>query len=917
MICRFAKSIFQNKENGFCVFVYHTEDGTVPAAARDGYYKGADIAFTAVGKYLPDTDSVEVDMQGKWVKGKRGLQLQVENFEEILPQTEEGILGYLSSGMVKGIGPRTAELIVKRFGKRTFDVLDHYPDSLLEIRGISQKKLDAILLSYHGGHAMRDLAAYLTPFKVTPRKIEKIYEHFGADALETVKNRPFELCEISGFGFLTVDEIAKANKCRPNDPMRIEGCIHYCFEQETQDGHLYVNKQQFQKAVHEQLNYGYSGEVVTEREVYNGIYKLFSQKELYYEDGALYPAKFYGFECGAAKRLVSLLMEKETGNIQVDLLLEEAQRELGILLSAKQSEAVKKAFSHKVSIITGGPGTGKTTVQKVLLYINEKIGGGTVLLTAPTGRASRRMVESTGFSEGFTMHSVLGLTNDEENEGSAEMLDADFIIADEFSMADMALSFQFFNHIRQGARLVLVGDVNQLPSVGPGNVFRELVQCGVIPVTVLDMVFRQKENSRIAMNAQRMQQNDASLDYGTDFVFREAKDAAEAAEMIQKIYQEAVERLGVEKVQVLSPYRKKGEVSVNALNEVLWNMVNPEPEPEAGLTNDEENEGSAEMLDADFIIADEFSMADMALSFQFFNHIRQGARLVLVGDVNQLPSVGPGNVFRELVQCGVIPVTVLDMVFRQKENSRIAMNAQRMQQNDASLDYGTDFVFREAKDAAEAAEMIQKIYQEAVERLGVEKVQVLSPYRKKGEVSVNALNEVLWNMVNPEPEPEAGQDTALKKKEKNVFRIGDRIIHNRNKNGISNGDIGFVTDIFTDEDDMELTRLEFSDGRHVEYNSDELDMVEHSYATTVHKSQGSEYPVVILPWLPMFYKMLRRNILYTAVTRAKEQVVIVGSKKAIYMAIHNTDSDKRNTRLGERVIREFYAAQEREKKEAV
>lgn len=743
MICRFAKSIFQNKENGFCVFVYHTEDGTVPAAARDGYYKGADIAFTAVGKYLPDTDSVEVDMQGKWVKGKRGLQLQVENFEEILPQTEEGILGYLSSGMVKGIGPRTAELIVKRFGKRTFDVLDHYPDSLLEIRGISQKKLDAILLSYHGGHAMRDLAAYLTPFKVTPRKIEKIYEHFWADALETVKNRPFELCEISGFGFLTVDEIAKANKCRPNDPMRIEGCIHYCFEQETQDGHLYVNKQQFQKAVHEQLNYGYSGEVVTEREVYNGIYKLFSQKELYYEDGALYPAKFYGFECGAAKRLVSLLMEKETGNIQVDLLLEEAQRELGILLSAKQSEAVKKAFSHKVSIITGGPGTGKTTVQKVLLYINEKIGGGTVLLTAPTGRTSRRMVESTGFSEGFTMHSVLGLTNDEENEGSAEM------------------------------------------------------------------------------------------------------------------------------------------------------------------------------LDADFIIADEFSMADMALSFQFFNHIRQGARLVLVGDVNQLPSVGPGNVFRELVQCGVIPVTVLDMVFRQKENSRIAMNAQRMQQNDASLDYGTDFVFREAKDAAEAAEMIQKIYQEAVERLGVEKVQVLSPYRKKGEVSVNALNEVLWNMVNPEPEPEAGQDTALKKKEKNVFRIGDRIIHNRNKNGISNGDIGFVTDIFTDEDDMELTRLEFSDGRHVEYNSDELDMVEHSYATTVHKSQGSEYPVVILPWLPMFYKMLRRNILYTAVTRAKEQVVIVGSKKAIYMAIHNTDSDKRNTRLGERVIREFYAAQEREKKEAV
>ena len=556
--------------------------------------------------------------------------------------------------------------------------------------------------------------------------------------METVKKQPFSLCQINGFGFLTVDEIAKANKCRPNDPMRIEGCIHYCFEQETQNGHLYVNKQNFQKAVYEQLNRGYSKEAVTEREVYNVIYKMFSQKELYYEEGALYLARFYGFECGAAKRLVSLLMKKDTGNRRVELLVEDAQKELGILLSEKQIDAVKKAFCHKVSIITGGPGTGKTTVQKVLLYINEKIDGGTVLLTAPTGRASRRMGESTGFSESYTMHSVLGLTNDEESEGIEETLEADFIIADEFTMSDMALSFQFFNHIKPGARLILVGDVNQLPSVGPGNVFRELVQCGVIPVTVLDMVFRQKENSRIAMNAQRMLQNNATLDYGTDFVFREANSAAEASELIQNIYKDAVERLGIDNVQVLSPYRKKGDVSTNALNEVLWDLVNPEISSETGK--------------------------------------------------------------------------------------------------------------------------------------------------------------------NEKPE---------------AFRIGDKIIHNKNKNGISNGDIGYVTDIFTDEDGVVLTRLEFSEHRNVEYNSDELDMVEHSYATTVHKSQGSEYRMVILPWLPMFYKMLRRNILYTAITRAKEQVVIVGSKKAIYMAIHNTDSDKRNTRLGERVVREFYAAQEQEKKKAV
>lgn len=379
-----------------------------------------------------------------------------------------------------------------------------------------------------------------------------------------------------------------------------------------------------------------------------------------------------------------------------------------------------------MSIITGGPGTGKTTVQRVLLYINEKLGGSNVLLTAPTGRASRRMAESTGRSDAITMHSAMGLTNDEECEAMEEMLDADFIIADEFTMSDMRLSYEFFSHIRKGARFVLVGDVNQLPSVGPGNVFRELVLCGAIPVTVLDMVFRQAENSRIAVNAHRMQENNAMLDYGSGFEFYPAASAADAAEIVQKLYQETVAENGLDMVQVLTPFRKKGEASVDALNERLWEIINPKAE------------GKAE--------------------------IKAGRR---------------------------------------------------------------------------------------------------------------------------------------------SYRVGDRIIHNKNKNDISNGDIGYVTDIYLDEEGTELARLAFSDGRSVEYTSDEMDMVEHAYATTVHKSQGSEYPVVILPWLPMFYKMLRRNILYTAVTRAKARVIIVGSKKAIYTAIHNTESDNRNTRLGERVVKEY------------
>ena len=724
MKCKFVKPIYQNKENGYCIFLYSTEDGSIPAAARKK--SGNGFQFTAVGNNLPDTDTIEVDLLGKWVRNRYGTQLQVEAYEEVLPQTKKGIEAYLASGMVRGIGPKTAKMIVDKFGTRTFEILDNYPQSLLDIKGITERKLEIILTSYRGSHVMRDLAAYLTPFNVTPKKIRKIYEYFGEEALNTVKKQPFSLCRINGFGFLTVDQIAKANRCRLNDPMRIEGCIYYCMELGVQEGHLFLKRQELHTKVYAHLNYGYEKEVVSEAEISQEIYRMVTEKTLYYEEEAIYPAKLYRFECDAAKSIVNLLEQNAGTNVNMDFLIAEAQRDLGILLSEKQAESVRKAFTNSVSIITGGPGTGKTTVQKVLLYIHEKLGGKFVLLTAPTGRASRRMSESTGRAEAVTMHSALGLTNDEECEATGEMLEADFVIADEFTMSDMRLSYEFFDHIKKGTRLVLVGDVNQLPSVGPGNVFRELVMCGVIPVTKLDMVFRQAENSRIAINAQKMQENSAMLDYGTGFEFYPAKSAEQAAQMIEKLYKEAVEEYGLDNVQVLSPFRKRGEASVDALNQRLWNLINP---------------------------------------------MEEGKKEIKAG--------------------------------------------------------------------------------------------------------------------------------------KHIFRVFDRIIHNKNKNQISNGDIGYITDIYLNEEEVPVANLKFSEGRNVEYTGDELDMIEHAFSTTVHKSQGSEYQVVILPWLPMFYKMLRRNILYTAVTRAKVKVIIVGSKQAIYKAIHNTECDNRNTRLGERVVKEY------------
>lgn len=725
MRCRYVKTIFQNKENGYCIFLYQTEDDTVPEQVRSKQ-AGKTIRFTAIGNNLPDTDSVELNMKGNWVKSKFGLQFKVDTYEEILPQTIEGIMGYLSSGFIKGIGPKTAEQIVDRFGTRTFDVFDRYPDNLLQIKGITEKKLKAIMDSYHGSHVVRDLAAYLTPFHVTPNKIQKIYKHFGSEALQTVKKQPFLLCQISGFGFFTVDEIAKANCCRLNDTMRIEGCIHHCMELITQEVHLFQEKEVIQKKVWEQLNHGYDREVVSEPEISRELYRLVQEKVLYFEEGALYPAKLYRYECETAKNLAQLLIQDEENVSCIDSLIDEAQRELGILLAAKQVEAVRKAFCHRFSIITGGPGTGKTTVQKVILHINKKLCGSPMLLTAPTGRASRRMSESTGYPDAMTMHSAMGLNGEEDCEAINGQFEEDGILADEFTMSDMWLSWAFFKHIKKGTRLVLIGDVNQFPSVGPGNVFRELVMCGVIPVTVLDMVFRQAENSRIALNAHRMLQNNAQLDYGEEFEFIPADNATDAAEIIQEIYCREVRKYGLDHVQVLSPFRKRGEASVDALNAVLWELMNPK------VT------GKAE--------------------------IKSGKR---------------------------------------------------------------------------------------------------------------------------------------------VFRVGDRIIHNKNVNQISNGDMGYIKDIYLNADGEPLANLMFSEGRTVEYSSDELELIDHAYVTTVHKSQGSEYKVVILPWLPLFYVMLRRNILYTAITRAKVAVKIVGSKQAIYKAVHNTECERRNTRLGERIIREY------------
>ena len=734
MRCRYEKEIYFNSDDGYSVYLYVTDE-RVPEGAKNQNHKGRETAFTAVGYYLPDGKRLEYDLTGNWVKGKHGLQFSVDFYEEVIPDTEEGICQYLSSGAIKGIGPKTAEAIVDRFGFRTFEVFDKEPEKLRTIRGITEKKLSVILESYQAEHSRRELAMFLAPYQLGARKIARIQEAFGEHALEVAKGETYTLCELKGFTFPEVDQIARANQGAPDDPLRIRGCLWYVMELGMKAGNLYLEKEVFIRNAYAYLNEGFLGEAVSRKQICAVANQMAADEELIVDGGAVYTKMTYEQEEETAEALAKLLI-REPEETDIRLLIQESEEELRIQLSECQREAVIMAFRYRLSIITGGPGTGKTTVERVILYVHERLHDGTVLLMAPTGKASRRMAESTGCEDAGTMHSLLGLQNDDDSyELMMDSLECELLISDEFSMVDMRLGHNFFCRIDEDTRLILVGDVNQLPSVGPGNVFRELIESGIIPITVLNVVFRQGENSQIAYNADLMQKNRTDFQMGTDFFMVPANTEAEVRELIRKIYADEVKQNGLENVQILTPMRKGQGVSVNGMNEELHEMMNP------------------------------------------------------------------------------------------AVRGRLEMKA-------------------------------------------------------------------------------AGR----------TFRAGDKVIQIRNKDGISNGDTGFIDAVYFDSDGVEVAQIAFG-SRTVEYDREQLEMVEHAYIQTVHKSQGSEYPVVILPWLSVFRRMLRRNILYTAVTRAKVKLIIIGQKWAVERAVHNTESDKRNTRLGERLVRKYYERLDEQKPE--
>lgn len=719
MLCQFEKLIYPSNIaavgiNSYMIALYRPCEKILDTSGNRV------TQVKAVGYCLPTADNLRYEIQGHWSKNpKHGVQYEVESYEEVIVPSKEGIIAYLSSGQIKGIGPKMAERIFDAFGLNTLNVLDHEPEKLLTISGISKTKLKKICDSYLANRGARDVVAFLAPHGITPNRAVQLYREYGNETMEIVKNHPYRLCEIAGIGFRSADQIAMNMGFAKVSAERVDEGLMFTLTEAEGKGHLCMEKKDFVKTAMKILD---TPELTIDM-VANRAARLVSAGRLSCYKGYVYRARTAETEQQLAERIH--VVQRSSPYARFSSLDQEINREeqkLGIRLDPEQRTAITTALQSPISVITGGPGTGKTSIQKAILDIYRRQNpGGRIVCCAPTGRAARRMEQSTGHPAS-TVHKALGL---------------------------------------------IAGDDGQ---------------------------------------------------YG---------------------------------------------------------------EPES--------------FDADLVLIDEVSMLDIYLAKHVLRSVPKGCQLVLIGDADQLPSVGPGAVLSEIIKSDVIPVVRLDRVHRQNAGSRIATNAKLIRHGNLSLEYGTDFQFLDSSRIAESAEKIEKLYLQEIAKYGVDNVALLSPYRQKTETGVAALNERIRKDVNPQ-DPTKGEITLGKK----TFRTGDKVMQIKNHEDVNNGDIGYITDISGIGNDA-VVCIDFGDGRNVEYDASELNMLDLGYASTIHKSQGSEYQSVIINLQCAHSIMLVRPLIYTAITRAKKQVIIVGERRALCIAIKKQDTEKRGTQLAERL----------------
>ncbi len=763
--------------------------------------------ITVVGNLASVNPGESLLLQGEWVdNAKYGRQFQIEKYETILPANVVGLRKYLGSGLIKGIGPRMATRIVQKFGMDTMDIIEHAPEKLARIPGIGRHRVKIIKEAWEAQREIKNVMLFLQSHDVSTTHAAKIYKTYENDAIAVVTENPYRLADdIYGIGFVTADTIAQKLGIDKDAPHRVQAGIKYVLSQKADEGHVFQHHNELVEAcqtmleqeaeaiedgihvlaekeevmvpdftdpmhANEQVNVGepQEGYEISNHES-SGQQEDFradtavlqptpdSRQPIADSRSAIYLAPFYYAELGVANQFLRLLSNEgqdlsyadtKALSFTTDTVLTELEQEMGIRFAPQQREAIRTAMTTRTMILTGGPGTGKTTTTVGMIRLFESQGRH-ITLTAPTGRAAKRLSETTG-GEAKTIHRLLEFSpqNNGFKRNRQNPLDTDVVIVDETSMVDLVLMNRLMQAIRPSTTLILIGDVDQLPSVGAGNVLKSLIDSQKIPVIKLTEIFRQAQESMIVMNAHRINKGgfpELTGEADRNFFFIEEEDPDEIVELICSLISDRLPQHydyhPIDDIQLLCPMRR-GALGTESLNKRLQEVLNLEYTAPTAI------------------------------------HPLEKARF------------GP----------------------------------------------------RASKQVS----------------------QFSSRSRTVGG-----------------------------------FRIGDKVMQVRNNYDydVFNGDIGRVVAI---EHIDKKVRIQFPD-KQVAYDTADLGELVLAYATTIHKAQGSEYPAVVIPLHTQHYLMLQRNLLYTGITRAKERVIIVGTKQALAICIRNNQVMERNSYLAERL----------------
>ncbi len=563
--CVVERITYQNADNGYTVLKCAV--------------KNAQDLVTVVG-IMPDTHVGSVlALEGVWkVDAKYGRQFSVEKFEETLPATVYGIEKYLGSGLIKGVGPKFARRIVEKFGKDTLDVIEENPDALIEVEGIGRVRVERIRKSWEEQKEIKNIMLFLQGHEVSTSHATKIFKTYGSDSISVVQENPYRLADdIWGIGFKTADTIAEKMGIEKDRFIRLRSGILYTLNKLSENGHCYAVREQLIQAAVQLLE-------VEEAELEITLDEMLRTEEVIREEEAIYLPPFFFSETGCAKRLLKLLAAERRVQMDVDTVMETVMGRTGqgqhITYDEVQLEAIRAAVSSKIMVLTGGPGTGKTTTTMGIIAAY-RAAGCRIILAAPTGRAAKRMSEATGM-EAKTIHRLLeykppeGYQRKEENP-----LEGDVLILDECSMIDIMLMYNLLKAMPEQMTLIMVGDTDQLPSVGAGNVLKDIISSGRIPVVRLSRIFRQAQGSRIIMNAHRInkgEQIDMRGGRDSDFFFAAKETNEEVVELLVKYCTENLPRYyhvdALQDIQVLTPMQR-GVCGAANLNQVLQEAMNP------------------------------------------------------------------------------------------------------------------------------------------------------------------------------------------------------------------------------------------------------------------------------------------------------------------------------------------------------